>query len=38
VKADHLNAGWFGRKYYQVPHYPGNDFALKFGLSWIFND
>jgi hypothetical protein len=38
IKADHLNAGWFGRKYYQIPHYPGNDFALKFGLSWVFND
>lgn len=38
VKADHLNAGWFGRTYYQVPHYPGNDFALKFGMSWVFND
>jgi len=38
VTANHVNAGWFGRKYYQVPHYPGNDFALKFGLSWTFND
>jgi hypothetical protein len=38
VKADHVNAGMFGRKYYLIPHYPQNDFALKFGLSWVFND
>lgn len=38
VKADHLNAGMFGRNYYLIPHYPQNDFALKFGLSWVFND
>ncbi len=38
VKADHLNAGMFGRNYYLVPHYPQNDFAIKFGLSWVFND
>ncbi|CAN5917925.1 putative porin [soil metagenome] len=38
VKADHLNASMFGRKYYLIPHYPQNDFALKFGLSWVFND
>jgi hypothetical protein len=38
VKADHVNAGMFGRKYYLIPHHPQNDFALKFGLSWVFND
>jgi hypothetical protein len=38
VKADHVNAGMFGRKYYLIPGYPQNDFALKFGLSWVFND
>lgn len=38
VKADHVNAGMLGRKYYLIPHYPQNDFALKFGLSWVFND
>lgn len=38
VKADHINAGLMGRNYYLVPHYPGNDFALKFGASWVFND
>jgi hypothetical protein len=38
IKADHVNAGLLGRKYYLVPHYPANDFALKFGMSWVFND
>jgi hypothetical protein len=38
VKADHANAGLFGRNYYAVPHYPQNDLALKFGVSWVFND
>ncbi|MDQ3108361.1 MAG: putative porin [Bacteroidota bacterium] len=38
VKADHVNAGLFGRNYYLIPGYPQNDFALKFGLSWVFND
>jgi hypothetical protein len=38
VKADHVNAGMTGRNYYLIPHYPQNDFALKFGLSWVFND
>jgi Putative porin len=38
VKADHINAGLFGRRYYMVPHYPGNDLAVKFGITWLFND
>ncbi|HLG02530.1 MAG TPA: putative porin, partial [Bacteroidia bacterium] len=38
IKADHLNAGWFGRTYYLTPHYPYPDFALKFGIAWVFND
>jgi hypothetical protein len=38
VKADHINAGLMGRTYYLIPHYPQNDFALKFGMSWVFND
>lgn len=38
IKADHVNAGLFGRKYFTLPHYPANDFALKFGMSWVFND
>jgi hypothetical protein len=38
VKADHANAGLFGRTYYATPHHPGNDLSVKFGISWIFND
>ena len=38
VKADHLNAGMMGRNYIIIPHYPQNDFVLKFGLAWVFND
>lgn len=38
VRAEHVNAGLMGRRYYMIPHYPGNDLALKLGLSWIFND
>ncbi|MBI3512401.1 MAG: hypothetical protein HY064_17205 [Bacteroidetes bacterium] len=38
VKADHVNAGWFGRKYYLIEHYPQFDMMLKFGVSWVFND
>jgi hypothetical protein len=38
VKADHVNAGLFGRKYYLAPRYPHNDFALRLGISWVFND
>ncbi|GAB4146243.1 MAG: putative porin [Bacteroidia bacterium] len=38
VKADHANAGMMGRVYYMMPNYPQNDLALKFGISWIFND
>lgn len=38
VKADHVNAGLFGRKYYLAPSYPHNDLALRLGISWVFND
>lgn len=38
IKADHVNAGLFGRKYYLAPRYPHNDFALRLGISWVFND
>jgi hypothetical protein len=38
VKADHVNAGLFGRKYYLAPRYPHNDLALRLGISWVFND
>ncbi|MGL5890109.1 MAG: putative porin, partial [Bacteroidia bacterium] len=38
IKADHVNAGLFGRKYYLAPRYPHNDLALRLGISWVFND
>lgn len=38
VKAEHVNAGLMGRNYFLLAHYPHNDFALKFGVSWLFND
>ena len=34
----HLNAGWFGNRYYLTPHYPAQDLSLKFGASWMFYD
>ncbi|MGB0918069.1 MAG: putative porin [Flavobacteriales bacterium] len=37
-KIEHLNAGWLGYTYYQVPHYPANDLAWKFGINWAFLD
>lgn len=38
IKAEHVNAGLMGRKYFLLNHYPHNDLALKIGLSWLFND
>lgn len=38
IKADHVNAGLFGRRYYLTPHYPQNDLAMRLGISWLFND
>lgn len=38
VKFTHINAGWFGYRYYSVPNYPVNDFAWKFGINWAFLD
>lgn len=38
VKAEHVNAGLMGRNYFMLANYPHNDFALKFGVSWLFND
>ena len=38
IKADHVNAGLFGRNYFLLPHYPANDLAMKLGISWAFND
>lgn len=37
-KLMHLNAGWSEYRYYHVPHYPVNDLAWKFGVSWAFFD
>lgn len=38
VKAEHVNAGLMGRRYFLLDHYVHNDFALKIGMSWLFND
>lgn len=38
IKADHVNAGLMGRKYFLLDHYAHNDLALKIGISWLFND
>ncbi len=38
VKAEHVNAGMMGRKYFLLDGYPHNDFALKIGISWLFTD
>ena len=36
LKYQHVNSGLMGYKYYSVPHYPMQDRALKFGVSWMF--
>ena len=39
VKAGHLNALWESRPtYFLLPHYPGRDFGLFWGLTWHFFD
>lgn len=38
VKFDHVNSGFMGSRYYLTPHHPYADRALKFGISWVFND
>jgi len=38
VKYQHFNAGFSGYNYYTVPHYPMQDAAFKFGISWRFYD
>jgi hypothetical protein len=38
IKAEHVNAGLMGRKYFLLDHYVHNDLAFKIGLSWLFND
>ncbi|MGD2035442.1 MAG: hypothetical protein PVF73_10325 [Bacteroidales bacterium] len=36
VLLQHFNSGWLEQNYYSAIHYPYNQFALKFGISWIF--
>lgn len=39
VKAGHLNALWEEeRKYFILPHYPGQGFGLFYGITWNFFD
>ncbi len=38
IKIDHLNSGWMKNKSMLSPHYPMNDRAFKFGVSWRFFD
>ncbi|MCR5589088.1 MAG: putative porin [Bacteroidales bacterium] len=39
VKAGHLNALWEEeRKYFSLPHYPGQGFGLFYGITWSFFD
>jgi len=34
----HFNSSFMGRNYFTVPHYPMQDAAFKFGISWRFHD
>jgi len=38
VMYSHFNASFMGRYYYMVYHYPMQDGAFKFGISWRFHD
>jgi len=38
LKAQNILSAFGNHTYYQVPHYPMQDLALKFGLSWRFHD
>jgi|AntAceMinimDraft_17_1070374.scaffolds.fasta_scaffold02123_7 hypothetical protein len=38
VKYQHFNADLMGYNYYMIPHYPMQDAAFKFGISWMFYD
>jgi hypothetical protein len=38
IKIDHLNSGYSGTNYIMTPHYPVNERAFKFGVSWKFFD
>jgi len=38
LKAQNVLEAFGQHNFYQVPHYPLQDFAIKFGLSWRFHD
>jgi hypothetical protein len=38
LKYNHFNSSFSGRRYYMAPHYPLQDAAFKFGVSWNFYD
>lgn len=38
IKMAHINQGWTGSGYYQVPGYPVPPSAFKFGIRWILFD
>ncbi len=38
VKYQHFNAFMGNSAYYQVPHYPVQDAAFKFGINWLLRD
>ena len=38
AKLQHFNSLWFEQRYYSTCHYPYNQYAIKFGLSWVFYD
>lgn len=36
LKAEHLNSGFTGNRFYSAPNYPYKDFVVRFGLVWNF--
>ncbi len=38
LKYQHFNAALTGYNYYSVPHYPMQDYAIRFGVVWKFYD
>ncbi len=38
IKIDHINQGYSGTQYMLQPNYYTNDFAIKFGINWLFYD
>jgi hypothetical protein len=35
---DHVNSGYSGYNYLQVPHYPMNVRMFRYGIAWTFYD